>query len=95
MSLTVEQIDAIAALANARFAEGASRDAVVKAVRETLSGLTVTGCLEGDVTERPFREEARWLLFLVDGSDHCWKLTADPAKASGLVIAERDEDDDA
>jgi len=26
-------------------------------------------------------------LFLVDASDHCWRITSDPASATGIVLA--------
>jgi hypothetical protein len=39
--------------------------------------------------ETPFREYARFDLHLVDGGSHCWRLTSDPAEATGLVVVAR------
>ncbi|HYD32147.1 MAG TPA: hypothetical protein VEB64_15000 [Azospirillaceae bacterium] len=93
MPLTAEQIDAIASLANARFTEGASLDAAIKAIKGAFPELTVTGCLESDMTQSPYREETGYFLFLVDRSAHCWTITGDPEKATGVVIAKREEED--
>jgi len=30
-------------------------------------------------------------LFLVDASDHCWRITSDPAQATGIVLARHAE----
>ena len=60
-------------------------------MRGSLRGLTITGCSEDDLTEEPFREEPAYLLYLVDSKDHCWKMTREPANATGIVIAEREE----
>jgi hypothetical protein len=39
------------------------------------------------VDEVPFRSYAHCDLFLLDGRDHCVRVTADPAVATGLIIA--------
>lgn len=50
--------------------------------------LSVTPCDASDLdTESPFREYGRFNLYLVDGTDHCWRLTSDPELATGLVLA--------
>ena len=38
-------------------------------------------------TAVPFREYPGLSLFLVDATDHCWKITGDPARATGIVVA--------
>jgi hypothetical protein len=91
MALSITGIDSITAQATELYAAGTKRDAVVKALKQKYQGLTVTGCLEGDLTEEPFREEPAYLLYLVDSHDHCWKMTREPEKATGIVIAEREE----
>jgi len=35
----------------------------------------------------PFRSYAHCDLYLLDGRDHCVRVTADPAVATGLIIA--------
>jgi hypothetical protein len=63
---------------------------VVASVRVRFPGLPVTRADPSDLdTEMPFRQYYRFDLFLVDGSNHCWRLTAAPEQASGLVIVAR------
>lgn len=60
--------------------------------RREFIGLTLTRCAAGDMNgAEPFRRGARFDLHLVDGRDHCWQLTRDPAVATGVVIAQREE----
>jgi hypothetical protein len=57
-------------------------------LRREFPGLSLTRCDVSDLgVEQPFRQYRRFNLYLVDGGDHCWQLTADPARATGLVIA--------
>ncbi|MGJ0506867.1 MAG: hypothetical protein ACR652_06950 [Methylocystis sp.] len=77
----VTQIDAAlaTALADAQ---------TVAAIRQLAPGLLVTRCDQIDMRdETPFRVYKRLSLYLVDGRDHCWKITQDPACATGLAIA--------
>ena len=56
--------------------------------RQRFPGLSLTRCDAADIdTEVPFREYPGWSLFLVDATDHCWKITGDPARATGIVVA--------
>jgi hypothetical protein len=92
MALNPSGIDILAARASALFAEGAKRDAVIKSLKQQFGGITITACLESDLAEEPFREEPGYYLYLVDSRDHCWKLTREPAHATGVVIAQREDD---
>ena len=57
-------------------------------VRRDFPGLSLTRCDVSDLgVEQPFRQYQRFNLYLVDASDHCWRLTADPARATGVVVA--------
>jgi hypothetical protein len=51
--------------------------------------LSWTKCDASDVSEAPFRTYSRFELHLVDRSDHCVQITADPARATGIVLANR------
>ena len=63
------------------------------AIRARLPKMSLTRCDPGDVdSETPVRRYARWELYLVDGTAHCWRLTTDPAKATGLVVTPRGGD---
>jgi len=62
-------------------------DADVAALRPCLQGLSLTRCDTSDVDlETAFREYKRYNVYLVDASDHCWTMTIDPARATGVVI---------
>jgi hypothetical protein len=94
MALSPKRIDSIATLAGRLFAGGGKLDAVVRAVREANPDLkTVTGAMAAVMAEDPFREEAGFDLHLVDGNNHCWLITDKPELATGVVIAQRDEDE--
>ena len=86
MALAPDDITAIEGLLGS--AEG--EPGAVEAVRAQFPGLSMTRCDQSDVdAEDPFREYAAFNLYLVDGSDHCWHLTADPSVATGIVIAKK------
>jgi hypothetical protein len=92
MGIAAERIDSILAFANQRFAAGDKLNSIVHAVKDANPGLSVTGTFASVMAEDPYREDGRFALFLVDGSNHCWTITANPAGATGIVIAERDDD---
>ncbi|MBP2226785.1 hypothetical protein J2847_000052 [Azospirillum agricola] len=94
MALSPERIESIATLAGRLFAEGGRLDTVVRAVRDAHPDLkTVTGAHAAVMAEDPFREGSGFDLHLVDGNNHCWLITDKPELATGVVIAQRDEDD--
>ena len=69
-------------------ASGADR-AVITELRQRFPQLSWTRCDASDVTDVPFRLYPRFEIHLVDRSDHCVQITADPARATGIVVAER------
>jgi hypothetical protein len=58
-------------------------------LRGRVPHLSWTKCDATDVTEAPFRSYSRFDVHLVDRTDHCVQITVDPARASGIVLAER------
>jgi hypothetical protein len=84
MTIATAQVTRIdAALATA----GADSRAVAS-IREIAPGLMVTRCDALDMRdETPFRIYENCSLYLVDGRDHCWKITQDPQDATGVAIA--------
>lgn len=62
---------------------------VVSQLRSRFPHLSWTRCDASDVTEEPFRTYSRFDVHLVDRSDHCVQITADPARATGIVLADR------
>jgi len=83
MALSADDLSKLEALLG-----GAEADATALAMlRQQLPGLSLTRCDASDVdAEQPFREYPRFTLYLVDGTDHCWRLTVDPDRATGLVV---------
>lgn len=92
MSLSAERIEDVVAIASRSFAAGQAVTAVVQTVKAAHPDLTVTGTFASIMAEDPYREEERFDLFLVDGNGHCWTITGAPESATGIVIAERDEE---
>jgi hypothetical protein len=62
---------------------------VVAQLRSRFPNLSWTRCDASDVTEEPFRSYSRFDVHLVDRTDHCVQITADPARATGIVLADR------
>ena len=57
-------------------------------LRRDFAGLSVAYCDVLDVRdEQPYRQYPRFHLYLLDGSAHCWQLTTDPARATGVMLA--------
>jgi Family of unknown function (DUF6129) len=60
---------------------------VLGELRRRFPQISLTRCDASDVgVEPPFREFQRFSLYLVDGADHCWRLTNDTARATGIVV---------
>jgi hypothetical protein len=56
--------------------------------RSRFPGRSLTRCDASDMgTNEPFRRFGAFDVYLVDGRDHCWRLTDDPAAATGVVLA--------
>ena len=58
-------------------------------LRHRFPHLSWTRCDASDVTETPFRSYPRFEIHLLDRADHCAQITADPLRASGIVLADR------
>ena len=58
-------------------------------LRRRFPHLSWTRCDASDVTETPFRVYARFDVHLLDSIDHCAQITLDPARATGIVLAQR------
>jgi len=63
---------------------------VFSELRRRFPHLSWTKCDANDVNEMPFRSYSRFEIHLVDRTDHCLRITADPMRASGIVLADRD-----
>ena len=86
MALSAEDLAGIDALLGC---PGADREAPAR-VRQRFPRLLITRCDPSDMNaETPFREYERFDLYLVDGASHCWRITAEPEQATGLVVVAR------
>lgn len=60
----------------------------VARVREELPGIAVSRCDADDMRgETAYRRSGGYQLFLVDTSNHCWRIVDDLQSANGVVIA--------
>lgn len=89
MSLGADEIAAIDGLLATQLVLPPSGNAGLLAkFRLQFPALSLTVCDLSDIdSELPFRVYPAMSLFLVDGSDHCWRITSDPAHATGVVLA--------
>jgi hypothetical protein len=58
-------------------------------LRSRFPHLSWTWCDAADVAEAPFRTYSRFDVHLLDSADHCSHITADPTRATGIVLAKR------
>jgi aspartokinase-like uncharacterized kinase len=66
---------------------GKDRSVMVADLRRRFAGMTITECHPSDVDmETPYFALPLFSLYLVDNTDHCWRLTRDASRASGLVV---------
>ncbi|MES9935124.1 MAG: DUF6129 family protein [Sedimenticola sp.] len=66
---------------------------VDRQLRQRYSDIHFTYCMDDDVVgANPVYEHEGFNLYLVDSSNHCLSFTQDMALASGLVVAEIEEE---
>ena len=58
-------------------------------LRQRFPHLSWTRCDASDVSETPFRAYENFDIHLLDSADHCAQITADPARATGIILAQR------
>lgn len=69
--------------------QAGSTVAALAGLRASHPDLHFTGCLDDDVLgTEPVLQRPAFNLYLVDGRDHCLKLTNDLAAATGILVAE-------
>ncbi len=84
MGIAPELLEAI----DATLATAAADPAAVGALRKLAPGIHAIRCDKTDVQDEiPFRSYEHCDLFLLDGREHCVKVTSDPTVATGLVVA--------
>lgn len=93
MTLDPERLADLAATAATLAEQGLDQDDIARDLRRRFEGVTITNSRDDDLLDPPWRETAAFSLHLVDGTGHCWTLTDDPAQATGVVLAWRDDDE--
>ena len=68
----------------------AAPETLAEALPQLLPGVECRRCDARDVLEEPFREAGRVDIHLLDTSNHCIKVTDQPAEATALLIAEKE-----
>ncbi|MCG8023545.1 MAG: DUF6129 family protein [Candidatus Thiodiazotropha endolucinida] len=87
--ITQQQLDQIAQVV------GTQQDSsiVVGLLRSEFPDLHFTYCMDDDVVEtEPAFEDKFFNLYLIDKSNHCISFTQDMQTATGVVLAEIEED---
>lgn len=83
------QHDILARIDDALFVAEDERVALTL-LRQTASGVSAIRCDAEDMRdERPFRTYPGCNLFLLDGRDHCFRITQELTEATGFVVAPR------
>ncbi|WP_227817521.1 DUF6129 family protein [Nitrogeniibacter aestuarii] len=87
--IATEQLNAVAEAARAK--------ADIAALREQFPALHFTECSDDDVSPnyRPAIDAGKHYLYYIAGADgHCLSMTNDPEMATGILLAEKAEDED-
>jgi hypothetical protein len=62
----------------------------IGSIRAAFPKISLTRCDASDMdTETPALEFGNFNVFLIDTSEHCVRITTNPASATGVIIAER------
>jgi hypothetical protein len=85
MAIQTEELREIEILLTGADADGS----VLAALRLKFPHLKWSRCDASDVLEEPYRAFPAYDLHLMDASNHCPLVVADPAIASGLILAVR------
>lgn len=69
-------------------------EVVIAGLREQFPGLHFTYCMDDDVCgPKPVHEAEGFNIYLVDGRDHCMAFTQNAEIATGVVLAEVEDDE--
>jgi hypothetical protein len=86
MTISLEQVENLAGMLVAL----PSGENPVPAVRAGFPELSVSRCSADDMRdETPFRRVGDYDVYLVDTSNHCWRIIDEPATATGVILAAR------
>ena len=89
--MTQEQVVAVARQA----LHGGVNEGTVAGLRGQFRGMHLTFCSNEDVINAvPYLQMPRLNVYLVDGREHCLRLTQDLDAATGLVLAEMSDEEE-
>jgi Family of unknown function (DUF6129) len=81
--ITAERLDQIGRLLQVQGLD----ETAIRALRQAFPDLHFTWCRDDELNgAEPVREWEGFNLYLVDGRDHCMRVTADATVATGLVL---------
>jgi hypothetical protein len=87
--ITPEQLNTVSELVKSQ----PISEQIVASLRSRFPDFHFTYCMDDDVVNaKPVFEDPNFNLYLVNSSSHCLSLTNDLDSASGLVIAEVEEE---
>lgn len=87
--ISSEQINQVADTASACLLS----QETVDALRSRFPDIHFTYCMDDDVVSaNPVYESDQFNLYLIDSSNHCLSFTQDPELATGIVVAELEEE---
>lgn len=88
--IAAEQIEQISASVQ----QSGLDEVVVAGLREQFPEIHFTYCMDDDVCgPRPVKEADGFNIYLVDGRDHCLAFTSSNEVATGVVLAEVEDDE--
>lgn len=62
----------------------------VASLRKNFPGLSLTRCDASDMSnDAPTFETTDFNVYLIDTSEHCVRITTNPAAATGLIVAQK------
>lgn len=64
--------------------------ALVPELKRRFPGVMFVRCSARDMAESPYRTHERYRLYLLDRSDHCIRVTNEPGRADGIIVAQFD-----
>jgi hypothetical protein len=87
--ITQEQLNTVSELVKSR----PISEQIVESLRSSFPEIHFTYCMDDDVVgATPVFKDPAFNLYLVNSSSHCLSLTQDMESASGLVVAEVEEE---
>lgn len=86
MTISMEQVESLASM----LAALPGGENPIPVVRAGFPELAVSRCSAEDMRdETPFRRVGDYDVYLINTSNHCWRIIDEPATATGVILAAR------